>query len=216
LRALALHADVIVLTSQFWQTTCTAVRSGGEGFVVDSPVYPEELQALPELLEQAAFPVSGLLTTHADWDHLLSRLAFPDASLGCAETTAARLRAEPGVAQRELREFDEEHYVSRARPLSLTNVQALPVPGRLALGAGEELERLQPVLDCVQTVVPGHGGPCDRDGALRLLEEDVRYLSDLRRMGAGTRLPPGRVTGAQKRIHEENAERVGDATAPRR
>lgn len=258
MRALALHDDVIVFISLFWQTTCTAVRSGGEGFVIDSPVYPEELQALPSLLDQAAFPVSGLLTTHADWDHLLGRLAFPAASLGCAETTAARLRAEPGAAQRELRQFDEEHYVSRRRPLSLADLQALPAPGRLAFGADEELElqptgghtadgmavvipeagvlvcgdylspveipwiseggsldaylatleRLRPVLDRVQHVVPGHGSPCDRDDALRLLDEDVTYLSDLRRMGADARLPAGRVTGAQKRIHEENVARV--------
>src|SRR5436305_12563642 len=104
MKVLAVNADLIVFISQFWQTTCTAVRSGDEGFVIDSPVYPDELEALPELLEQARFPVSGLLTTHADWDHLLGRLAFPEASLGCAETTAARLRAESGAAQRELRE----------------------------------------------------------------------------------------------------------------
>ena len=33
------------------------------------------------------------LATHADWDHLLGRYAFPEASIGCGETTAARLAA---------------------------------------------------------------------------------------------------------------------------
>ena len=140
MRAFALHADVIVFISRVWQTTCTAVRADGEGFVIDSPVYPDELDALPGVLEQAGFPVSGLLTTHADWDHLLGRLAFPQASLGCAESTAARLRAEPGEAQRRLRQFDHEHYVERVRPLALAGTQALPVPGRVALGADRELE----------------------------------------------------------------------------
>ena len=37
----------------------------------------------------------------------------------------------PGEAQRELREFDEENYVERPRPLSLGQVQALPVPGHV-------------------------------------------------------------------------------------
>ena len=60
--------------------------------------------------------------------------------LGVAETTAARLRAEPGVAQRELREADEDDYVVRAKPLSLGQVQALPVPGKLELGGDAELE----------------------------------------------------------------------------
>jgi glyoxylase-like metal-dependent hydrolase (beta-lactamase superfamily II) len=54
-----------------------------------------------------------------------------------AETTAARLRAEPGDAQRKLRDFDEEWYVERAAPLTLGDVQALPVPGHLDLGGGE-------------------------------------------------------------------------------
>ncbi len=141
MRALSLHADVIVFVSRVWQTTCTAVRAGGEGFLIDSPVYPDELEALPAVLDQAGFPISGLLSTHADWDHLLGRLAFPDAALGCGETTAARFTAAPGAAQRELRAFDEEHYVEGRRPLSLGAYQSLPVPGRLALGAGgSELE----------------------------------------------------------------------------
>jgi glyoxylase-like metal-dependent hydrolase (beta-lactamase superfamily II) len=136
-RAISLHPDVLVATSEVWQTTCTAVRRGDEGFVIDSPVYPDELELLPTLLNQANFPLSGLLATHGDWDHLLGRLAFPDAALGLAETTAARLTAEPGAAQRELRSFDDEHYVERPRPLSLGQVQALPVPGHLEVGDAE-------------------------------------------------------------------------------
>src|ERR1700744_5111269 len=99
MRVVALHADVIVFVSDMWQTTCTAVR-GEEGFVIDSVLYPEELRALPDVLAQAGFPVSGLLTTHGDWDHLLGRTAFPEAALGCAESTLARLNADPGEAQR--------------------------------------------------------------------------------------------------------------------
>jgi glyoxylase-like metal-dependent hydrolase (beta-lactamase superfamily II) len=140
MRGIALHQDVLVFFSRVWQTTCTAIRAGDEGFVVDSPVYPDELQALPAVLAQAGFPVSGLLATHGDWDHLLARGAFPEASLGVAETTAARLRAEPGAAQRELRAFDEQHYVEDRPPLGLSGIQELPVPGGLGLGATQELE----------------------------------------------------------------------------
>jgi glyoxylase-like metal-dependent hydrolase (beta-lactamase superfamily II) len=136
-RAVALHPDVLVVTSRVWQTTCTIVRSGDEAFVVDSPVYPDELEVLPALLEQAAFPFAGLLATHGDWDHLLGRLAFPGAALGCAETTAARLTGDPGAAQRALRDFDERHYVRRPAPLSLGQVEALPVPGHCGIGERE-------------------------------------------------------------------------------
>jgi glyoxylase-like metal-dependent hydrolase (beta-lactamase superfamily II) len=133
-RAVGVHADVLVFTSRVWQTTCTAVRAGDEAFLIDSPVLPDELELLPRVLEQARFDVRGLLATHADWDHLLGRVAFPGAALGVAETTAARLRAEPGAAQRELRSFDEAHYVERAAPLALGEWQALPVPGTVDVG----------------------------------------------------------------------------------
>ncbi len=141
MRVLALHADVIVFISRVWRTTATAVRAGGEGFLIDSPIYPDELEAVPSVLEQAEFPVSGLLATHGDWDHLLGPLAYSGVSFGCAQTTANRLRAEPGAAQRELRSFDQQHYVERRRPLTLAGVQALPVPGHLAIGSeGREVE----------------------------------------------------------------------------
>jgi glyoxylase-like metal-dependent hydrolase (beta-lactamase superfamily II) len=257
-RALALGSDALVFVSSFWQTTCTAIRAGDEGFVIDSPVYPDELEALPGVLERAGFPVSGLLATHADWDHLLGRQAFPAMSLGCGESTARRLSAEPGAAQRELREFDQEHYVADRRALSLAAVQPLPVPGHLSLGAEHELEvhpadghtvdgsaylmpwlgvlvcgdylspveipwiseggsidayaatleRLAPLVERVDNVVPGHGGALARERALEILQEDAAYLDGLRRRGAEASLPAGRRTPAQQRIHSENAARV--------
>lgn len=167
MRAVALHPDVLVVTSALLRTNCVVVRGGidedvaavpaaagsvggpataqpqAEVFAIDSPVLPDELDALPALLEQAGFPApSGLLATHGDWDHLLGRLAFPGVALGVAESTAARLAAAPGAAQRELRAFDERLYIERPRPLALGSLQALPVPGRCELG-GRQLE-LQP------------------------------------------------------------------------
>jgi glyoxylase-like metal-dependent hydrolase (beta-lactamase superfamily II) len=161
-RARALHPDVIAVTSALLQVNCVLLRgpaesggaaeaeeqilqikkidprgpAGDETFVVDSPVLPEELEMLPSLLGQAGWPApSGLLATHADWDHVLGPLAFPDAPLGVAESSARRLAAEPGAAQRELRSFDEELYLQRERPLALGSPQALPVPGHLEIGA---------------------------------------------------------------------------------
>ena len=137
MRALSLHPEVILLTSRIWQTNCVLLRGGEECFLLDSPILPDELQALPALLEQSGVGLSGLLVTHADWDHLLGRLAFPQAPLGCAETTAARMRSAPGEPQRELRSFDEEYYLQRERPLTLGSVQALPVPGHCEIGPYE-------------------------------------------------------------------------------
>jgi glyoxylase-like metal-dependent hydrolase (beta-lactamase superfamily II) len=250
-----------VFISDVWQTTCTAVRAGDEGFVIDSPVYPEELRALPGVLEQAGYPVSGLLATHGDWDHLLGRLAFPDAALATGESTVTRLESELGQAHRELREFDEEHYVAPRPPLSLGSLQALPVPGRLELGAGpgahelelsptgghtsdgtafwlpwakvlicgdylspvelpaispggsavtysETLDRLQGLVAQAEWVVPGHGGPIAGERAQAVLAEDRTYLDALTRDGDAARLPEGRRSGAQQRLHAENLTRL--------
>jgi glyoxylase-like metal-dependent hydrolase (beta-lactamase superfamily II) len=269
-RAVSLHPDVIVVTSALLQVNCTIVRGpiaesdgeqsadGGwvdsETFVVDSPVLPDELELLPSLLEQSRFPPpSGLLATHADWDHMLGRLAFPEVPLGCAESSAERLAAQPGAAQRELRAFDEELYLKRSRPLSLDAVQALPVPGRCeigdhqlelhpaeghtrdgmavwipwarvllagdylspleipALNAGGQidiylatLERLRPLLEPAEHVVPGHGPIIDGPHALSVLEEDVVYLHALRDRRADGELPVGRRSRQQRRVHAAN------------
>ena len=139
MRAVGVHPDAVVVTSRMWQTTCTAIRADGEAMLIDSPYFPDELDALPALLEQAGFEISALLATHADYDHLLGRAAFPELALGVGESTAIRLRAEPGVAQKELRDEDARNYVERSRPLSLGSYQSLPVPGYVGLGE-QELE----------------------------------------------------------------------------
>ncbi len=251
MRVAALHEDVLVVTSRVYATSCVAVRGGDEGFVIDSPVFPDELDALPAVLERAGFGVSGLLATHGDWDHVLGRLAFPGAALGCAETTAARLTGAPGDPQRGLRAFDDEHYVQRAAPLALGQLQALPVPGRVELGSVElelhpadghtedgmavwapwagvlvsgdylsgveipmiseggtrdaylaTLERLRPLVEQADWVVPGHGAPLDGARALAILREDVSYLTEWK-------LPLARRSAAQKRIDAANRERAG-------
>jgi glyoxylase-like metal-dependent hydrolase (beta-lactamase superfamily II) len=258
-RAVALHTDVLVATSAIWQTNCVFVRCEDESFLIDSPILPDELDALPALVEQAGFPApSGLLVTHGDWDHLLGRLAFPGLALGCAESTAARMRATPGAVQRELRDFDEAFAIERPRPLALGSMQELPLPGRCQIGSQElelhvaeghtadgmavrapwagvlavgdylsdceipslaadggepdaycaTLERLRPVLQSVDHVIPGHGGVLDGARALELLEEDLNYVSALREQGIRAEPPVRRRSKAQLAIHERNAERI--------
>jgi glyoxylase-like metal-dependent hydrolase (beta-lactamase superfamily II) len=225
--------------------------------LIDSPYFPDELDVLPQVLGQSGFEIDALLATHADWDHLLARFAYPGASLGVAESTALRLREEPGVAQRKLRSADDEYYVARERPLALGSYQSLPVPGKLELG-GEELElhpaeghtsdgmavfarhagvlvcgdylsnveipavadralyrgtleRLRALVEQADVVVPGHGSPQERAEALEILDEDLHYLDALE-SGEDAKLPDGRDTPAQRRVHEQNRSA---ATGPR-
>src|SRR4051794_33772250 len=253
MRAVSLHPGALVLTSRIWQTSALALRAGEEAMLVDSPYFPDELDALPNLLAQAGFEVDALLATHADFDHLLARLVFPGLALGLGESTVERLQREPGAAQRELRRQDDELYVERAGPLGLGQVQTLPVPGRLDLG-DEELElhpaeghtsdgtavfapfcgvlacgdylsgveipsfgsggsleeyratlaRMAPLVERVESVVPGHGAPLSREDALRVLDEDVDYLDVLERGEERPALPSGRDGARQRELHAEN------------
>lgn len=142
MRAVGLHEDVIAVTSRAFATASVLIRSGGEAFLVDSPVFPDELEILPAIASQAEFNVVGVLATHADWDHLLGRYAFPEAPLGAAETSAARLINEPGAAQRKLRDFDDELYITRPSPLSIPGAQRLDTPGFIDIG--DKAIELQP------------------------------------------------------------------------
>jgi glyoxylase-like metal-dependent hydrolase (beta-lactamase superfamily II) len=238
-----------------WQTNAVALRAGGEAMLIDSPYFPDELEALPGVLASAGFEPDALVATHADYDHVLGRLAFPGLALGLGEPSVLRLREEPGATQRELRDKDAELYVERPHPLSLGQVQALPVPGSIELGS-EELElhpadghtgdgmavmarwcgvlcvgdylsnveipmvesgladyratlaRLAPLVEAADTIVPGHGAVHTSEDALRIIDEDVDYLDDLERGEERPRLPKGRDSREQQRIHAENLARV--------
>ncbi len=146
----------------------------------------------------------------------------------------------------------------RAKPLSLGQVQALPVPGKLELGGDAELElipteghtadgmavwapfagvlvlgdyvspleipsisesgsrnayvatllRLAPYVEQAEWVVPGHGAAIDGARALAILREDVKYLESLGGAGEPV-LPLARRDRVQRKLHAENAARVG-------
>src|ERR671920_2641772 len=110
LRAVSVHPDVLVITSRMWQTNAVALRAGEEAMLIDSPYFPDELEALPGLLAGAGFEPDALIATHADYDHVLGRGAFPDLALGMGGASVERIHREPGAAQRELREHDTEFY----------------------------------------------------------------------------------------------------------
>ena len=224
---------------------------------VHDPLPGADEEAASRAAHTVAEELRGLLATHGDWDHLLGRLAFPGVALGVAESTAARLRAEPGAAQRELRDFDEGLYIDRPRPLALGSLQALPVPGRCELGEQElelhpaeghtpdgmavmiprakvcgvgdylspleiptfddggdlgmylaTLERLRPLVEATEHVVPGHGPILDNARALTVLDEDIAYL------GAGPRPIDACTLGTSRvapspAIQRQSADRCG-------
>ena len=192
---------------------CTLVRSGEEAFCIDSPVLPGRARdPARDRRAGAASRVVGLLATHADWDHLLGRYAFPEAPLGvrrddrgaaarrarrarsasCATSTRSttssargrcrcrrrrrcrcraaarsatqRARAAPGRRPHRRRDGDLDPVGARAR------VRRLPLAGRDPVAVARAarasaylatLDRLEPLVEAAEHVVPGHGAPLD-------------------------------------------------------
>ena len=121
-----------------WQTTCTALRAAAtRRSSIDSPILPDELEALPALLEQAGFPRARAAGHPRRLGPPARPLRLPQASLGFGETTAARLRAEPGAAQRAAARLRRGRVPGAPGAAVAGQVQALPVPGTLELGDAE-------------------------------------------------------------------------------
>ena len=139
MQAVGLHPDVFVVTSRFWQTTCTLVKSGEEAFCVDSPGAAGRARAAAgdrgagrRSASSAASRRTPTGTTCSAATRSRTRRS------GCAESSAARLRNEPGAAQRELRDFDEEHYVERPGPADAAGGRRrCRCPGTARLGERE-------------------------------------------------------------------------------
>ena len=94
------------------------MRVGATTVLVDSPMYPDELAALPR--------PDVLVTTHSNFDHVLGQAAFGDLDLHAGPSTLAQLSADPAAALAGLRESDEELYVERAILPDLTRLAPLP------------------------------------------------------------------------------------------
>jgi glyoxylase-like metal-dependent hydrolase (beta-lactamase superfamily II) len=219
---------VQVVTSALWQTNAVVVEVGGTTVLVDSPVLPSELAALPR--------PDVLVVTHAHFDHLLARSVFPDVPLLAGPATLEVL--ERGDWEQQLRDSDEELYVERdawpdlrgAERIGCDLFGVVDAPGHAEDGialftddlllcgdylieieiplisqAGsvdaylDTLDRLEALAGRARTIVPGHGPPLTRDRALELVDLDRRYVSNLR--GGPTR---GADTARQRRIHEDN------------
>jgi glyoxylase-like metal-dependent hydrolase (beta-lactamase superfamily II) len=70
------------------------------------------------------------------------------------------------------------------------------------------LNRLEPLVEEADQVVPGHGPPIDGGRAAAILREDRAYLEALLVHGDAAKLPLARRTGGQRKIHAENVSRL--------
>ena len=124
-RAQALDEDVLLVTSAVLALNCVVVRAALQE-PAEAGGLRDRLAGAPRRARRAARPArAGRLPGPAGcWPPTATgttcSAGWPSrAALGCAESTAARLTAAPGEAQRELRDFDEELMIERPAPLAL-------------------------------------------------------------------------------------------------
>ena len=114
MRQTRLNDAALVLTSALWQVNAVALQlADGATVLVDSLVLPGELEELPGVLKEAGLEPEALVVTHAHFDHVLGRAAYPGLPLLAGADTAALLRDDAGGVLRELEESDAELYLDR-------------------------------------------------------------------------------------------------------
>ena len=240
MRTQRLPGGALLLTSALWQVNAIALPLDGGAVLVDSVVLPEELDALPGILNAAGLEPHALVATHAHFDHLLAPAAFPDLPLCVGAATLPLLGGEP---LRELADSDAELYLdrwrapsfARAEELADERLEVVPADGHAADGialfdaerrlllpgdyvieieiplvsdAGSReaylatLDRLAPLVERAELVVPGHGPPLGRERARELLALDRRYVANLE--GGPLRGPDDR---RQHRLHADNVRK---------
>ncbi len=89
--------------SALWQTSSLLLAADGEAILVDPGISAEEVARLSARAEDMGVRVTGVLATHADWDHVCGIAAFPHATATMGESAATRVAArfrDTGVAHR--------------------------------------------------------------------------------------------------------------------
>lgn len=145
--------------SRVWQTTHTICGADG-ALVIDGPVTRAEQLALASHCAAAQ-----LITTHADWDHLLAPLAFPDATRIADAATIGRLESDHTVVADALAAWDASHAFPARRLPDWRGAQPISAPTTIS----------SPIGRIEVSPTPGH----TRDGiALLLIEQEVLVLGD--------------------------------------
>jgi hydroxyacylglutathione hydrolase len=83
--------------STLYQTTTLELRRAGERLLVDPGISPWEVE---EVVAASTMPVTQVLVTHADWDHVLALGMLPDAQVTASNLAAERIRS--GTARAEM------------------------------------------------------------------------------------------------------------------
>lgn len=188
-------ACVWVFVSAPWSTTCTAIElAPGRVLLVDSPVLPGEPEEVRRHLRSMGLAADRLAITHADWDHLLARPAFPDAEVIVEQRTADRLARDHDAIAAELAAYDrgrgttpralpdlgDAHVVTAPTRLTVDGctLEVHPAPGHTADGAAYLVPHAG-VLCCGDYLSPVESPSVESGGSRQRYRETLRRLAPL-------------------------------------
>jgi glyoxylase-like metal-dependent hydrolase (beta-lactamase superfamily II) len=128
-RAIPLTGTATWWPSTLYQTTTLELRRAGERLLVDPGISPWEIE---EVVAASTMPVTQVLVTHADWDHVMALGMLPDAQVTASRASAERVRS--GAARQSIEQETAEFLIA-FRSLERMHVdQAVDPPAEVRMG----------------------------------------------------------------------------------
>lgn len=140
--------------SALWRTTSLLLVADGASVAVDPGISTAEVAALADRARELDAPVTDVLATHADWDHVCGIAAFPESRATMGERTAALVTdggpaslmeeraAEYGLELSGPPRVDRTLAVGVAARVGPFPVETLSLPGHTPDGTGYRLRAL--------------------------------------------------------------------------
>jgi glyoxylase-like metal-dependent hydrolase (beta-lactamase superfamily II) len=128
-RAIPLTGTATWWPSTLYQTTTLELRRAGERLLIDPGISPWEIE---EVVAASAMPVTQVLVTHADWDHVMALGMLPDAQVTASAAATERIRS--GSARAEIEQEGAEVLLAHRAIERLHVEQPVDPPADVRMG----------------------------------------------------------------------------------
>ncbi len=100
MRLEAVAESLAVGKSRLFDTNAGLFWRGGDAYLVDPGIFPDEIDAILDAANSRAAHIRGIIITHSHWDHILGPERIPGVPVIAHASTAAHLAADgPEVAR---------------------------------------------------------------------------------------------------------------------
>jgi glyoxylase-like metal-dependent hydrolase (beta-lactamase superfamily II) len=138
-RAIPLTGTATWWPSTLYQTTTLELRRAGERLLVDPGISQWEIE---EVVGASTMPVTQVLVTHSDWDHVMALGVLPDAHVTASAASAERIRS--GVVRQEIERETAEFLIGYRAIDRLHVEQEVDPPAEVRMGPWRGVCRAAP------------------------------------------------------------------------